>query len=149
MKISILMDIFQGKRGKICKKICFISLTLIFILLMLASSVYGSAERRRHIRLVNESNRLRSSFVPNNLVNIRNVRGFNSSFIDTRQTIHLERTAAEHLIRMLTTANREAGHQFFITSGYRSFAEQRRIVGGGLNAIRNAQRTYCNRCSRS
>ncbi len=80
--------------------------------------------RNRNILLVNEDNLLSSDYVPEDLVNLYEMR---HAFRLANAEIYMTREAYEPMQEMFLAAEHEDVNGFIITSGYRSYERQKEI----------------------
>ncbi|MBR3928990.1 MAG: M15 family metallopeptidase [Clostridia bacterium] len=109
-------------------------LSLFFVALIAASFAFGyktgydkgadSASRNRNILLVNEDNLLPPDYVPEDLVNLYEMR---HAFRLANAEIYMTRVAYEPMQEMFLAAEHDNVNGFIITSGYRSYERQQEI----------------------
>ena len=111
-------------------------LTTAVILIVLIAVSYGigyktgydkgadSASRNRNILLVNADNMLSPSYVPQDLVNLYEMR---HSFRLASSDIYMARDAYEPMQAMFFAAEQENVNGFIVTSAYRSYEKQQEI----------------------
>ena len=107
---------------------------LIFVLLITGAFIFGyksgydkgvdSASRSRNILLVNEENPLSPDYVPEDLVNLYEMR---HSFRLASSEIYMTREAYEPMQEMFFAAEQDNVNGFIITSGYRSYERQQEV----------------------
>lgn len=83
-----------------------------------------SASRNRNILLVNADNPLPADYVPDDLVNLYEMR---HSFRLANAEIYMSRSAYEPMQDMFYAAEQENVNGFIITSGYRSYERQQEV----------------------
>lgn len=109
-------------------------LFLLFIAFVAASFGFGyktgfekgadSVSRNRNILLVNEANPLSPDYVPEDLVNLFEMR---HAFRLASSDIYMTREAYEPMQEMFLAAEHEDMNGFIITSGYRSYERQQEV----------------------
>jgi len=104
-------------------------LIIVVALMMVGSYMLGyhsgaGHKINRNILLVNEKHTLNASYVPEDLVNLYEMR---HSFRLSRSDIQLTRTAYTAAQEMFAAAEAENVNGFYITSGYRSYERQAEV----------------------
>ena len=112
------------------------ALTLLIACVLILAAAFGagyklgydtgvdSASRNKNILLVNADNLLPSDYVPEDLVNLYEMR---HSFRLANAEIYMTRTAYESMQEMVYAAELENVNGFIITSGYRSYERQQEV----------------------
>lgn len=112
------------------------SLTLFLLVIVFIASAFGlgyktgydkgadAASRNRNILLVNEDNMLSPDYVPEDLVNLYEMR---HAFRLANAEIYMTREAYEPMQEMFLAAEHDNVNGFIITSGYRSYERQQEV----------------------
>lgn len=116
------------RRKRAQRRLCsYIAVTLVLALVSFYAGyrVGGRTRRsRQSILLVNDANPLPADYVPDELVNLYEMR---HSFQLANTSIELTRVAYEAAQEMFAAAEAENVNGFIITSGYRSYERQEEI----------------------
>ncbi len=117
-------------------KIKFIYLILSIIMMLGAVVLTGCDKNSSYLILVNKSNKLEETYIPADLVYL------DSGYTNGGKEIQLEEKTAESIRRMIDAMRKDGITNVSVTSGYRTYAYQKKLFDGYCRNERESHPTW-------